>query len=66
SFYRIEDIESFLKLPVLAGIPVLVTADDIKIKRKQRLIAIYVISLGIVVTSVLLFAVIKKYPGMWV
>lgn len=66
SFYRIEDIESFLKLPVLAGIPVLATADDIKIKRKQRLIAIYVISFGIVVTSVLLFAVIKKYPGMWV
>ncbi|TSA10986.1 MAG: hypothetical protein D4R73_04580 [Deltaproteobacteria bacterium] len=66
SFYRLEDIESFLKLPVLAGIPVLVTADDIKIKRKQRLIAIYVISFGIVVTSVLLFAVIKKYPGMWV
>jgi polysaccharide chain length determinant protein (PEP-CTERM system associated) len=66
SFYRIEDIESFLKLPVLAGIPVLVTADDIKVNRKRRLIAISVISLGIVVTSVLLFALIKKYPGVWV
>jgi len=63
SFYRLEDIESFLNLPVLAGIPVLVTAEDMKVKKKQRVIAISVISFGIVVTSVLLFAVIKKYPG---
>lgn len=63
SFYRLDDIESFLNLPVLAGIPVLVTAEDIKVKKKQRVIAISVISFGIVVTSVLLFAVIKKYPG---
>ncbi|MEW6327906.1 MAG: XrtA system polysaccharide chain length determinant [Thermodesulfobacteriota bacterium] len=66
SFYRIEDIESFLKLPVLTSIPLLVTADNIKVNRKHRLIAISAISLGIVVTSVLLFAVIKKYPGVWI
>ncbi|MEW5948559.1 MAG: XrtA system polysaccharide chain length determinant [Thermodesulfobacteriota bacterium] len=63
SFYRLDDIESFLNLPVLAGIPVLVTAEDMKIKKKQRVIAISVISFGLVVTSVLLFAVIRKYPG---
>jgi len=63
SFYRLDDIESFLNLPVLAGIPLLVTAEDMKVKKKQRVIAISVISFGLVVTSVLLFAVIKKYPG---
>ncbi len=63
SLYRIEDIESFLKLPVLASIPLLFTVDDNKKLRKQKIILLSAISLGIIIASILLVAVIRKYPG---
>ncbi len=66
SFYRIEDIESFLKLPVLAGIPMLMTASDVEKQRKTKLVGLGAVSCGLLVVSTLLVAVMKKYPRFWV
>lgn len=64
SLYHIDDVESFLKLPVLARIPDIQKSSDVRKRRIKRLLAFSSITVGMIIVSGLLFAVIRKYPGL--
>lgn len=64
SLYRMEDVESFLKLPVLARIPILATKGDIKKRRTKTVMAFGTVILGFMAISTLLVAIIQKYPRL--
>lgn len=66
SLYQVEDVESFLKLPVLARIPEVRTKNDVVKRRTKRFIAFAFIAVGFVIVSGLLFAIVRKYPGLMI
>ncbi|MFH1148235.1 MAG: XrtA system polysaccharide chain length determinant [Pseudomonadota bacterium] len=66
SLYHVEDVESLLKLPVLARIPEVTTPDDIKKRRTKRIVAFGAVVLGLATVSILLFGIITKYPGLMI